>query len=106
MTHINTATVAFGIGGFIMSSSRLRGLTDAQRGPLLSHGKDANDRLSRAIRNLDAQAFARMKASKVAYDPTEAEKNEWRPIFEGVSKQLCGPVIRAQFCKEIWDASR
>ena len=42
----------------------------------------------------------------MAYEPTEAEKNQWRPVFEGVGKQLCGPVIRADFCKEVWDASR
>ena len=106
ITHINTTTTAFGIGGLIMSSSRLHGLPDAQRTPFLSRGQAANDKLSHTIRNLDAQAFARLKASKVAYEPTEAEKNQWRPIFEGVGKQLCGPVIRAEFCKEVWDASR
>jgi TRAP-type transport system periplasmic protein len=106
ITHINTTTTAFGIGAFIMSSSRVRALTDAQRGPMLQHGRDANARLSQLIRNMDAQAFARMKASKIAYEPTEDEKNQWRPIFESVGKQLCGPVIRADFCKEVWDASR
>jgi TRAP-type C4-dicarboxylate transport system substrate-binding protein len=106
ITHINTTTTAFGIGGLIMSSARLRALTDAQRGPFLARGQTANDKLSHTIRNLDAQAFARLKASKVSYEPTEAEKNQWRPVFEGVGKQLCGPVIRADFCKEVWDASR
>jgi len=106
ITHINTTTTAFGIGAFIMSSSRVRSLTDAQRAPMLAHGREANERLSRAVRNMDAQAFARMKASKIAYEPTEDEKNQWRPVFESVGKQLCGPVIRADFCKEVWDASR
>jgi TRAP-type transport system periplasmic protein len=106
ITHIDTQTTAFAIGAFVMSSSRLRGLTDAQRASFLSHGKDVNERLSRTIRNLDAQAFARLKATKVAYEPTQDEKNQWRPVFEGVGKQLCGPVIRKEFCKEVWDASR
>jgi TRAP-type C4-dicarboxylate transport system substrate-binding protein len=106
ITHINTATTAFGIGAFIMSSARLRSLTDAQRTPLLTHGAGANDRLSRTIRNMDAQAFARLKANKITYEPTEDERNQWRPVFENVGKQLCGPVIRAEFCKKVWDASR
>ena len=106
ITHINTQTTAFAIGAFIASSSRLKGLTDAQRAPLLAHGKEVNERLSRAIRNLDAQSFARLKTIKVAYDPTDAEKEQWRPIFEGVAKQMCGPVIRADFCKEVFEASR
>jgi TRAP-type C4-dicarboxylate transport system substrate-binding protein len=106
ITHINTTTTGFGIGAFIMSSSRVRALTDAQRAPMLAHGRDANARLSQLIRNMDAQAFARLKVSKIAYDPTDDERNQWRPIFESVGKQLCGPVIRADFCKEVWDASR
>ncbi len=106
VTHINTATTAFAIGAFVMSSARLRTLTDAQRAPLLSHGRDANERLSHAIRNLDAQAFARLKANKIAYEPTEDERSQWRPVFENVARQLCGPVIRAEFCKKVWDASR
>jgi TRAP-type C4-dicarboxylate transport system substrate-binding protein len=106
ITHINTATTAFGIGAFIMSAARLRSLTDAQRGPFMSHGAEANQRLSQRIRNLDAQAFARLKGTKIAYEPTEAERNQWRPVFENVGKQLCGSVIRAEFCKRVWDASR
>jgi TRAP-type C4-dicarboxylate transport system substrate-binding protein len=88
-----------------MSSSRLRSLTDAQRDPFLSHGREVNERLSRTIRNLDAQAFARMKASKIAYEPTEAEKAQWKPVFEKVAKQLCGPVFDAAFCKRLWDSA-
>jgi TRAP-type C4-dicarboxylate transport system substrate-binding protein len=106
ITHINTTTTAFAIGAFLVSSARLRSLTDAQRAPLLARGQVVNDRLSRAIRNLDAQAFARLKASKVAYEPTEDERKQWVPVFEGVGKQLCGPVFDAAFCKRIWDASR
>jgi TRAP-type C4-dicarboxylate transport system substrate-binding protein len=106
ITHVNTTTTAFGIGGLVMSASRLKGLTEAQRTPFLTRGQTVNDKLSRTIRNLDAQAFARMKASKSTYEPTDAEKEQWRPIFEGVVRQMCGPVIRADFCKEVIDAAR
>jgi TRAP-type C4-dicarboxylate transport system substrate-binding protein len=106
VTHINTATTAFAIGAFIMSSPRLRALPESLRGPLLAHGREVNEKLSRTIRNMDAQAFARMKATKVVYEPNEAERNEWRPIFEKVGRELCGPVIRAEMCKKVWDASR
>jgi len=106
VTHIDTQTTAFAIGAFIMSSARLRSLDEAQRAPLLARGREANDRLSRLIRNLDAQAFARMKATKVAYEPTDGEKSQWRPVFENVARQLCGPVFSSEFCKELWDASR
>lgn len=106
ITHINTATTAFAIGAFVMSSSRLRAIPENVRGPLMAHGRETNEKLSRTIRNMDAQAFARLKGNKIAYEPTEAERNEWRPVFENVGKQLCGPVIRAELCKKVWDASR
>ncbi|HEX8793251.1 MAG TPA: TRAP transporter substrate-binding protein DctP [Polyangiaceae bacterium] len=105
ITHINTTTTAFGIGAFIMSSPRLRSLTEAQRTSFLERGREVNERLGRTIRNLDAQAFARMKASKIAYESTDAEKAQWKPVFENVAKQLCGPVFDAGFCKRLWDSA-
>jgi TRAP-type transport system periplasmic protein len=105
ITHINTTTTAFGIGAFLMSAQRLRSLTEAQRTSFLERGREVNDRLGHTIRNLDAQAFARMKASKIAYEPTEAEKAQWKPVFENVAKQLCGPVFDATFCKRLWDSA-
>jgi TRAP-type C4-dicarboxylate transport system substrate-binding protein len=105
ITHINTTTTAFGIGAFLMSAPRLRSLTEAQRVPFLERGREVNERLGRTIRNLDAQAFARMKANKIAYEPTEAEKAQWKPVFENVAKQLCGPVFEAAFCKRLWDSA-
>ncbi len=106
ITHINTTTAGFAIGAFLVSTSRLRSLTDAQRAPMIARGQAVNERLSKLIRNLDAQAFARMKASKIAYDTTDDEKKQWKPVFENVGKQLCGPVFDAAFCKRLWDASR
>jgi TRAP-type C4-dicarboxylate transport system substrate-binding protein len=106
ITHINTTTAGFAIGAFLVSTSRLRSLTDAQRAAMTARGQAVNERLSKLIRNLDAQAFARMKASKIAYDTTDDEKKQWKPVFENVGKQLCGPVFDAAFCKRLWDASR
>jgi hypothetical protein len=71
---------------------------------MVARGREANERLSRAIRNMDAQAFARMKASKIAYEPTDDEKKQWRPVFESVARQLCGPVFDAAFCKKLADS--
>ncbi len=93
VTHINTFTEAFGIGAIIMSSSRMQGLTQAQRDAMEKRGHEAAERLTRSIRNLDAQAFARMKANKTAYDPNDAEKQEWRDVFDKVRASLRGSVF-------------
>src|SRR5215472_9570967 len=81
VTHINTMTTGFGIGAIIVSSSRLQALPQNLKDVLNNRGRDAADRLTKSIRNLDAQAFARMKSSKTAYEPNDAEKNEWRDLF-------------------------
>jgi TRAP-type C4-dicarboxylate transport system substrate-binding protein len=93
VTHINTMTTAFGIGAIIMSSSRMQALPQNLKDVLNSRGAEAADRLTRSIRNLDAQAFARLKTTKTAYEPSDPEKNEWRDLFTKVRAQLRGSVF-------------
>jgi TRAP-type C4-dicarboxylate transport system substrate-binding protein len=93
VTHINTMTTAFGIGAIIMSSARMSGLPQNLKDVLTNRGHEAADRLTKSIRNLDAQSFARLKTSKSAYEPTDAEKQEWRDVFTKVRAQLRGAVF-------------
>ena len=94
VTHINTMTDFFGIGALIMSSARWQSLPAGTKDALLKGpGLEMQDRLAKSIRNLDAQAFARMKATKTVYDPTEADKAEWRELFTRVRQELRGSVF-------------
>jgi TRAP-type C4-dicarboxylate transport system substrate-binding protein len=91
--HISTQTLAYAIGALIMSSSRLNSLPPGVKDAILAKGKETSLALTKKVRDLDAQAFARMKATKTAYAPTPAEIAEWAPIFIQVSKQLRGTVF-------------
>jgi TRAP-type C4-dicarboxylate transport system substrate-binding protein len=93
VTHINTMTTGFGIGAIIMSSARMSGLAQNLKDVLTNRGKESADRLTKSIRNLDAQSFARLKSSKSAYEPNDAEKAEWREVFAKVRAQLRGSVF-------------
>jgi TRAP-type transport system periplasmic protein len=93
VTHINTMTTAFDIGALILSSSRMQSLPPNTKEAVAGLGKEMSDRLGKSIRNLDAQAFARMKATKATYEPTEADKNEWRELFLRVRQELRGAVF-------------
>jgi len=93
VTHINTMTTGFGIGAIIVSSARMSGLPQNLKDVLTNRGHEAADRLTKSIRNLDAQSFARLKTSKSAYEPTDAEKQEWRDVFTKVRAQLRGAVF-------------
>jgi TRAP-type transport system periplasmic protein len=99
ITHVNTMTTAFAIGAIIVASPRVQSLPQNLKDALRARGHDAADRLTKSIRNLDAQAFARLKATKVAYEPNDAEKGEWRDLFARVRMQLRGSV----FTPELFD---
>lgn len=91
--HVSTQTLAYAIGALIMSSTRLNSLPPAVKDAILSKGKEASILLNSKVRDLDAQAFARMKVTKKAYEPTPSDVAEWAPIFLQVSKQLRGTVF-------------
>jgi TRAP-type C4-dicarboxylate transport system substrate-binding protein len=93
ITHISTQTLAFAIGAFIMSSARMQSLPAPLRDVLLAKAREMSDSATNAIRNADAQAYARMKATKIAYDPTEADRKEWTDVFTKVAKSLRGTVF-------------
>jgi len=102
VTHINTLTTGFGIGAIIASSSRFAGLPQNLKDVLAKRGAESADRLTKTIRNLDAQSFARMKASKSAYELSDSEKAEWKAVFDKVRGQLRGAVFTpAMFDKVI-----
>jgi TRAP-type C4-dicarboxylate transport system substrate-binding protein len=93
VTHINTMTTAFGIGAIIVSTPKLQGLTPNLVAALATRGAETAARLTNSIRNLDAAAFQRLRTSKAAYDPNEAEKQEWRDLFAKVRASLRGSVF-------------
>ncbi len=93
VTHINTMTTAFGIGAIIASTPKIQGLPPNLKDVLTKRGAEAADRLTKSIRNIDAQAFGRLKASKTAYEPNDAEKAEWKDLFAKVRGQLRGSVF-------------
>lgn len=91
--HISTQTLAYAIGALIMSSARLNSLPPAVKAAILAKGKEATGLLNKKVRELDALAFARLKATKMAYAPTPADIAEWAPIFIQVSRQLRGTMF-------------
>jgi TRAP-type C4-dicarboxylate transport system substrate-binding protein len=93
ITHINTETVTFVIGGQIMSSARLAALPPKFKQVVETRAAESADRLTKTIRNIDAQSFARLKQSKHTYELTPAEHEEWRHVFVKVAKELRGSVF-------------
>jgi TRAP-type transport system periplasmic protein len=93
ITHISTETLAFGIGAFIASSARMKSLPPALREVVERRGRESSERLNRMVRNLDEQAYARMKSTRITYSPTDADRSEWKDLFVRVATQLRGSVF-------------
>lgn len=93
VTHICTQTVSFYTGALIVSSARLQALPPNLRDALTRRGAEMSERVTRSIRNLDAQAFARLKSTKSTYDLSEAGKKAWADVFQKVNRDLRGTVF-------------
>jgi TRAP-type C4-dicarboxylate transport system substrate-binding protein len=101
VTHMSTQTASFIIGALIVSSQRLQGLPPNLRDAMLKHYGEMNERLTKSVRNNDAQAFARMKTTKVVYDPTDADRQAWTDIFVKLASQLRGTVFSPAFFDKV-----
>jgi TRAP-type transport system periplasmic protein len=93
ITHMSTETLGFGVGAVIASSARMQSLPQKIRDIFANRGRESTERLNKMVRNMDAQAFARMKATKVTYAPTDVDRTEWRDVFIKVGQELRGTVF-------------
>jgi len=93
ITHMSTETLGYGVGAVIASSARVNMIPPQWREVFERRGRDVTERLNRVVRNMDAQAYARMKATRVTYSPTDAERAEWRDVFLKVARELRGSVF-------------
>ncbi len=95
ITHINTMTIGFGIGATVVTTAKYMQIGEERRKEWATRGSIAGDKISAAIRHADGQAFARLKTRKISYDPNEAERAEWKKLFEDTRSQLRGAVFTA-----------
>jgi|HubBroStandDraft_2_1064218.scaffolds.fasta_scaffold03831_6 TRAP-type C4-dicarboxylate transport system substrate-binding protein len=93
VTHISTQTSAFVIGALIASSPRMRALPQRLKDVMAARGAELSGRLATMVRNLDAQAFDRMKSTKKAYDLTDEDRAQWKILFDKVYSQVRGTVF-------------
>jgi TRAP-type transport system periplasmic protein len=93
VTDLCTETVSFYTGALIVSSLRLQALAPKLRDALTRRAAEMSERVTRSIRNLDAQAFARLKATKNTYDLSDTGKRAWSDLFQRVNRDLRGTVF-------------
>jgi TRAP-type transport system periplasmic protein len=93
ITDVCTQTVSYLIGGIVMSAQRMQSLPQSFRDALLKRGAETTERLTKSIRNLDAQSYAHLKATKKVYDWTDDSRKAWTDVFQKVNEQLRGKLV-------------
>lgn len=88
LDHMNLNPTAYGMGAMVMSQKELDKLSADQRDIVKEVGKQANEALRKSIRKEDDAAFERLKGKMKTHSPTEAEKAEWKKIFNEACRRL------------------
>ena len=88
LDHMNTNTVAFAVGGVVMSQKELDKLTADQRTVMTDTGAMAAKALTTRIRAADNESFDRLKKKMTTNEPTAAEKAEWKKVFTQACQRL------------------
>lgn len=76
------------IGAMVMSDSAITALPADQQTVLRETGAVATQELTRRIRAEDEAAYQRLRRKMAVHALTDAEKAEWRKVFEDVRKRL------------------
>jgi TRAP-type C4-dicarboxylate transport system substrate-binding protein len=93
VTHVNSVTDFFVTGAFVMSAARMQALPAPLKEALLSKSREMNKTGSDLILRLDAQAYERLKKTKIVVGPDAKYYQAWQQIFDRVGKQLRGRVF-------------
>jgi TRAP-type transport system periplasmic protein len=93
ITHVGAETFAFAVGGFLASGPRMLALPQRFKDIMKARGAALHERLEPLVRGMDAKAWERIKTNKTVYELTDAEKREWRAVFDKVAAQLRGTVF-------------
>ncbi len=101
INHITLLTPAFGIGALIFKKEKLEALGPELTEKLTKTGRVYGDLLTGRIRQFDADAFNRMKASKEKVELTPAEVAEWDAVFKATRQAMKGEFDAALYAKII-----
>ncbi|MBI4822024.1 MAG: TRAP transporter substrate-binding protein DctP [Deltaproteobacteria bacterium] len=99
VSSIMVKTVAFAIGAIVVKKEKLDSMPPELKDVVLKTGAAHAESLTKTIRNQDAEALGRLKTSKAAYTPTDAEVKVWEEVFSATRKALRG----APFTPEVFD---
>jgi TRAP-type C4-dicarboxylate transport system substrate-binding protein len=106
ITHMASRPFAFAVGGFLGSSSRMQSLPQHFKDVMSARGQTLQSYIGPLVRKMDVQSFERLKATKTVYDLTDAERREWKDVFERTATQLRGSVFTPAIYDRVMKVAR
>lgn len=88
LDHVNEQVAGVGIGGLVVSKSKLESLDGDLRSVLLKTGNKAGKMLTERIRDEDEKAYKHVKKKMTVVKLSDAEQARWRSVFKKVRKKL------------------
>jgi TRAP-type transport system periplasmic protein len=106
ITHVGADASSFAVGGFLASAPRMKALPDRFKQIMADRGAGLQTHLDPLVRNMDDQAFERMKATKTVYSLTDSEKDAWKDVFRRTAAQLRGSVFTPALFDRVMELAR
>lgn len=91
LTHLNTLTVGYGVGGIVLGEQALAALTADERAIVESTSRLAAKALTDRIRGQDEESYARLQKRLAVHVASEADTSAWQGVF----RETCRKVRRA-----------
>jgi TRAP-type C4-dicarboxylate transport system substrate-binding protein len=92
LDNINTYATSYLIGAQVVSQRELDKLTPEQRELLKDLTMQGQKQLAKTIRKEDDAAFERLKKKMTVHEPTDAERSQWKKVFNEACKRLKGAM--------------
>ncbi len=106
LDNINSMVTGYAIGALVFSSSRFKGLPADVQTALVETGNVTAVALTNSIRQADDAAFARLKQRMTVYEPTDADKAEWRKVTDAARAKLKGGTFKAEDIAAVEEAGK
>jgi TRAP-type C4-dicarboxylate transport system substrate-binding protein len=98
INHVTMLTPAFGIGALVFKKEKIESLPGDLKAVLLKTGKVYGETLTTKIRQLDADAFGRLKNNKNKVELTAEDKKAWDEVFTKARRAL-----KSEFDKALYE---
>jgi TRAP-type C4-dicarboxylate transport system substrate-binding protein len=100
LDHVSTLPSGMEVGALVAVSASLDALPADLRRMVVDSGGHVGSALAESVRHADDAAFARLRDRMTTYEPSTAEREQWKALFRQTRERLRGTVVNAEVFDE------